>query len=1025
MKRFPLVFLLIFIGLQHAFSQVQVSGTVTSADDGLGIPGAAVYVKGSTIGTTADVDGNFKLSVPQDAVLVFSFVGMKSQKIPVNGQTVFNVVLASDIFKLDEVVVAGVASATPKRKLSVSVTKVGSEDLQEVPAASAATALQGKVAGITIVSGGSPGQGAGIRLRSSTSLLGSQSPLIIIDGIVTDGDISDLNVDDIDAMEVVKGAAASALYGSKAGSGVINIRTKRGKLSSDKITEVRIRNEFGISQLGKEIKLAEHHPYLLADDYQQPGYTKYAGVTYPAGYSGGGNNKISGTRMLDFDHYADNPYSFTINPQKEIFLNGNFYTNYASITSSSVATSLMLSFENNHNSGIVFNKKGSDRQSFRANIDHMLSDKIKISSSTSVGTNNLDYPGEGASSAFYDLLFMNPDVNLDMDAPLSDTTYLTKYFYKPDNWSLSGNPKHVLYYEQQNIKKYSVLQNINANVTLLKWLVAEADYSLERKNDTYTGILPVGYKGSQDEKKENGSIIKQSSNSLNQTFAATLNLNQKFGDLVTKGKLSYLFENSQASAMLAGGDSLLASGINTLDAVTIRKVMSSGATSEKAINYFGIIDLDYKDRYIASVLLRYDGSSLFGENNRWNPYYRYSLAYRLSEDIKINNIQELKLRYSVGTSGQRPGFDYQYETFMIQGGQYVPYRSGNKDLKPSETKESEFGLNIQFLERFESEITISNNETKGAFVPVPLPVSTGFSQKWSNAATLSGSSFEFSLSSQIINTSDLNWRVNLSFDRIRQKVTKLDVPAFPTGPNNWFYIKEGEIFGVMYGQDWVTNLDQMRNQLPKGKKIEEYKVNSDGYVIEKVTEGTTYEKPFVLKNEVGQDVYVKIADMNPDFNMNLSSNFSWENLSMSMLWSWKSGGNIYNYTKQYLYLDKRHGDIDQFGKEPYQKKAIDYYFTFYNGLTPNSHFVEDGSYLKLREFGLNYTLSVKTLSGIKALKFMKGLKLGFLARNLLTFTKYSGWDPEVASGGDLTNYAFDDFGYPNYRSYTVSLELKF
>ena len=1024
MKKIFLLFLLSIIGIQIALCQIQISGIITSSEDGLGVPGSAVVVKGTTIGTTADIDGHYKLTIPQDAkILLFSFVGLKSQEVPFTGQTTINIILGTDIFKLEEVIVAGVASATPKRKLSVSVTKVGSDQLEEVPATSAATALQGKVSGITIVSGGGPGQSVGIRLRSSTSLLGGQSPLIIVDGIMLEGELADINVDDIDAMEVVKGAAASALYGSRAGSGVINIRTKRGKLSSEGTTEVRFRNEYGISQLAKEIKLAEHHPYRLTDDYQQLGYTKYFGVTYPEGYNGGGNNKITGSRALDFDHYSDNPYSFTIDPQKEIFLDGNFYTNYLSIISSGVKTSFMLSFENNHNSGIVFSKRGSNRQSIRVNIDHMLNEKIKISSSTNIIDTKLDQPNEGSASAFYDLLFMNPDINLDADAPLSDSTFLKEYYIKPDNWSISGNPKHALFHEKIKTKKFSVLQNFNASLNLLKWLVANIDYSLEKRNNEFTLFMPVGYM-SPDEKKRNGSFGKQNGNGLSQTFSSTINVNKTLGEFTTKGKLSYIFEKSEESSSFGIGDSLLTTGIRTLNAVTERIKVSSSEFATKAKNYSAIVDFDYKGKYMASVLYRLDGSSLFGANNRWNPYYRYSLAYRLSEDIKINNIQELKLRFAVGTSGQRPGFDYQYETFVISNGQYIPYSSGNKDLKPSETKETEFGINIQFFERFETEITLSSNDTKGAFVPVPLPASTGFQAKWSNAATLSGSSFEWSVSAQVLKTSDWEWRMNLSFDHIRQKVSELTVPPFFNGPRSSFYLKKGETFGVMYGNDWVRSLDQMKNQLANKKVIGDYTVNSEGYVIAKATEGTLNEKPILLKDAFGQTAFVKIADMNPDFNMSLNSSLTWKNLTLTMLWSWKNGGQIYNFTRQNLYLDKRHGDFDQSGKEAYKKKSIDYYYGFYNGLSPNTYFVEDGTYLKLRELAISYSTK-KGFSGLKTIKFLKGAKFSFLARNLLTFTKYTGWDPEVASGGDLTNYAFDDFGYPNYRSYTVSLELRF
>ncbi len=1021
------------VNAQHA-----VTGNVKSSEDNLGIPGAAVYVKGTQIGTFTDADGNYKIEAPSaNSILVFSFVGLKTQEVPINGQNQIDVTLSPDVFKLEEVVVAGVASATPKRKLSVSVAKVGSTELEAVPAASAATALQGKVAGITVVSGGDPGQSAGIRLRSSTSVLGSQSPLIIVDGVQIDGELSDYNVDDIESIEVVKGAAASALYGSRAGSGVISIRTKRGKTAGDNQTQIRVRNEFGISQLAKKIHLAEHHPYQLASDYQQPGYTKYAGVTYPDGYNGGYDKRISGSRTLDYDHYADNPYSFVIDPQNEIFRPGSYYTNYISIANSSEKNSYLFSFENNQNSGIVFNKKGTSRQNFRINVDQKVFEKLKFSGSLAYARSKADLAGgewrltngevietgnENVVSAFSDALFMNPDVNLDMDAPASDSTILRKYFIKPDNWAISGNPKHKLYYEERTVDRKNILLSLNASVNLTSWLIFDADYGLEDRTSNYMRYVPVGFMGSDNENEKNGSIRLQDREGLSQSFQTTFNLNKSFGDLVTKGKISYLFEKRYEKVSFNSGDSLLAVGVRSTSALGKNLSMGSNVVKELAKNYFAIFDADYKERYIISILYRYDGSSLFGPENRWNPYYRYSLAYRLSQDFKIPHIDELKLRYSVGTSGQRPGYDFQYETFEIVNGQYIPYSAANRYIKPSETKETEYGLNIQFFEKFEAEITYSQNKTSGAFIPVPLSSATGFIYQWRNAATLEGSSFEWSLSTQAIKTRNLEWRINLSFDRIRQKITKLDAPAFFSGPSafNYFYNKAGETFGVMYGYDWVRSLDQMKAQLAPGDDISNYTVNSDGYVILKGTEGTINEKPIKRLDANGQPYFGKIADMNPKFNMSLHSTLQWKNVSVSMLWGWKYGGDVYNYTKQNLFLDKRAGEFDQAGKKDYQKKTIDYYQTFYDAFRANSYFVEDGSYIKLRELSIYYTFgSISKKMGIK------GGKVGILGRNLLTFTRYTGWDPEVASGADRTNYIVDIFNYPNFRSYTLSLELKF
>ena len=232
-------------------------------------------------------------------------------------------------------------------------------------------------------------------------------------------------------------------------------------------------------------------------------------------------------------------------------------------------------------------------------------------------------------------------------------------------------------------------------------------------------------------------------------------------------------KNSNKNIFTELGTHYLLTGLNPLSALGKGIVVGSEAIDIRARDYFGILDLDYKDRYIASILYRYDGSSLFGDENKWNPYYRVSLAYRISEDFKIPNVQELKLRYSIGTSGQRPGYSYQYETYDIENGQYVPYSAANKAIKPSETRESEFGFNMQFFERFEADFTYSFNKTSDVILPVPQGAASGFKIRWQNAATLEGNSMEFTLSTQAIKTKDFEWRLSLSYDKMNQKITDL------------------------------------------------------------------------------------------------------------------------------------------------------------------------------------------------------------------------------------------------------------
>lgn len=1031
-------------GFTALFAQeVQITGTVTSSEDGSPIPGVSVVVKGTNTGTATDINGQYQISAPSDATLIISSVGMKTVEVKIDSKSVVDATLETDVVGLEEVIVAAVASGTPRKKLTVSVEKVGAEELELVPASSAASALQGKVAGITVInSSGNPGQSAGIRLRGSTSLTGSQNPLIIIDGVMFEGELADVNIDDVSSIEVVKGASASALYGSRAGSGVLVITSKRGASVNEGRTQIRVRNEYGFQQLGKKMDLSTHHPYRLASDWESAdNYTKYYGVTFPDGYAGGATDGIIGTRQVDYDGFMDNPYGVEYDYQDQIFTNGEYYTNYVSITNNSGKTRLFTSFENNKNEGIIWSTNGSGRQNFRVNIDQNITDKLKLSSSTMITQSKIDLPdarehaeyggdeayGGGQGTAFFNLLFMEPDVDLNQKSP--STFLFEDYYYLPNPWSREiENPKHALYYEKRDFNRRGIIQNISASYELSKWLTASADYSFDRRSSTFDRIRPKGYQA-QNKTYIDGQLYKYSYNGFNQTFTTTVNFNKQFGIVLAKAKFSYLYEDRHQEDFNVTGNGFNAAGVTSMDIVKAGKTASSSwSEDEIAKNYFGILDLDIKERYLISTLYRYDGSSLFGKNNRWNPYYRVSLGYRITEDIEIPGVQELKIRGSIGTSGQRPGYSYQYETYAIYQGWYAPYTIGNEDLKPSETTEKEIGLNAEFLKRFSLEVVASQNETKDAFVLVPLSGATGYEGQWRNAATLQGKSIEANLGMQIIKKQALTWNVNLTFDKVSQKVKELDAPPFQVGPGaneiSAFYLRDGENFGIMYGYKWVTSLDEMANQLPTGMTIDDYTVNADGYVILTGTEGTTLEKPIYLEGDEGGRTQFKIADMNPDFNLSLSSSVTWKNLSFSMLWHLKKGGDIYNVTKQWLYRDNRHGDMDVYGLPENQKKAVGYYQALYSANEVNSHFVEDGTYLKLRELSLYYSLN-HNLFQKSRLSFIQGMKFGILARNLLTFTNYSGWDPEVSAGGDLTNYAMDIFNYPNFRTMTFSLEFTF
>ncbi len=974
------------------------------------LPGAVVAEKGTNNAVITDLNGKFVIDVsPNAKTIVVSFVGYKTQEVPLEvGKNYYNIYMKQQNVQLEAVVVSGVAAETPRKKLTITVNHLDANQVNEVPASSAATALEGKIPGVIVTqASGEPGTGAAIRMRGAISMLGRNRPLIIVDGIMVQTSLADINVDDIESIEVVKGAAASALYGSRAAGGVIVITTKRGKYIKNSY-QVTVRNEIGNTSLIKYVQMATHHPYVLADDWQNYSYTKYAGVIYDDN-----GWPISGSRVLTDSAYADQPYARVFNQQKLFFQKGIYYTNYASVASKSKATNLFLSFENHHNQGIIFHTKGFTRRNFRFNADTRIGKFLKLSTSNLVINTISDRPG--SNSSFFDLLFINPDV--DLTVPNADGT---PYKILPDPWSIEENPLYPLYYRQRRRTKNSFLSDFNATFTPVSWLKLEAKYTFEKLNIAYHTYTPMGYLYGGGA-NINGSLYKEYYQATNQTFQTTATFRNTFGGFHVNSKLSYMYESSDYFDFSVTGKDFIVPNIPQLDNTDpTQSLLNSYQGAIRAIDFFAITDFDYKSKYLFSGLFRRDGSSLFGANQRWHNYYRIAAAYRITQDFDIPGVQELKIRAAYGTSGLRPGFSWQYETWAIVNGNIQKQNLGNKNLKPAEARELELAINADFLKRFEFYGSYSITNTIGAFALAPLASYTGYSYQWRNVGDLHSKAWEFSLGWQAIKSKHTNLHMQINFDRIRQSVASLNIPPYSTGPLNAYYIEAGQPFGILYGYTWVRSLDQMKKQLPPGRTINDYTVNSDGYVILKGTEGSRNERAILYDaNNDGTPDKVVIGNANPNFNLTYSVNLKLYKFNFYVLLDWKNGGDVYNYTHQYTFRDGRAKEFDQYGKPDDQKKSIYYYSWFYQN-SINSYFVEDGSYLKIRELSVYYDFNPRLFGG-----FVKAVRIGLVGRNVYTFTKYSGYDPEVAYSGDLTTFAFDYFTYPNFRTVTASIQVKF
>lgn len=1009
-----------------------VTGKVTSPD-GLPVSFASIKEKGTDNGTSADANGNFKITIKGNVLLVTS-TGYADQEVEVTGNTV-NITLETTTQSLSEVIVTGVVGATDPKKMTVSVTKINADQLNKVPPTSLSSALTGKVAGVKATSyGGQPGQSVDIQLRADNNLPSvSSSPLILVDGVIMSGSLADINADDVASMEVVKGAAASALYGSRAGNGVISVITKRGKGIDLNVPKVTVRNEFGFQKLQHYLKTAKHHYYKMASDWESAKgkYTKYDGVTYPSDYIGAGFSPgISGNRNPDDDHYMDNDYGVVHNQQAEFFRTGHNYTNFVSVANRSEKNNVYLSFENNEQQGVVALTKGYHRQNFRFNIDQEVFKWLKISASNLWIKRKVQTPGGGVG-LFYAIARQEADVDFLQKNPDGQPYYLRSNHFNQE----ATNPLYPLYKQDRNENTSRWLGNYSAHLKFTRWANMDINHSIELQNYKYTSISPKDY-WSQSGGTEatnfmsytNGGMSQSTSLTNNQSTQITLNLDHKFGKLTTRGRLSYLYENNEYESNYISSSKFIVKDIETFENFSSISDGSSYKEIERAQNYFAIASLDYDGKYLLDGMVRYDGSSLFGEDARWNPYFRVSGAYRISEDLKINGIEELKIRAAHGTAGIRPGYNWHYSLYNLSNGNTSPGLKGNPDLKPSKTAETEVGLNVSFLRKFTFEATYAHSLTTDQFVNRPLipALNDGYPAQWVNAGSIKSQTLELTLGANWIKSKDFSWNSNIVFSRIRQEIK--DYPYAPflydngnMGDQSLFYIKQGEVYGVMYGYKFVRTLAEMGNQLPDGKSIGDYEVNSEGYVVPKGSQGTTDELPIRLRKD-GADWYGKIGDGNADFLMGISNTLTYKGITFYFLLDWKNGGDIYNGKDQRLAFNLTSARMDMSGVADNKKKASDYWTAgAYDKNDPNQYWIEDGTYLKVRELAIGYTIPKKVLGSFLN-GFVKGVDVKVVGRNLLTFTNYSGYDPEVGS----LRMPYDGiYMNPNYRDVSVSLGLQF
>jgi len=617
--------------------------------------------------------------------------------------------------------------------------------------------------------------------------------------------------------------------------------------------------------------------------------------------------------------------------------------------------------------------------------------------------------------------------------------------------STDPNPLYTVFTSLNTENRTRVQGSFHSQYRPISWFSIDGNYGYDRSGTDDQSYRPKGFLNT-GVVPQGGSLALASAEVTAQNASLIGAVTQDWGATHAIFRGSYLFEDQHNKADAASGSNFGAAGVPTLSNVDpASRNISSSEQTIRARNWFGQAVFDINDRFNLDGLIRRDGSSLFGPDARYRNFYRATGSYLVSHDLELPDVDELRVRVSRGTAGLRPPFEAQYETFTISGGQIIPGVLGNKNLKPAYATETEGGFNLGMWKRASLEYTYSRKVTTDQVLPVPLSSVNGFQLQWRNAGSISGNTHEASLGVILMERPDVSWHLNVTADRTRQTVTHLNVAPFRFGAgcgsnlsqcsggggqsSDVFLIKEGEVLGAMYGTHWVRTCDELKQTLGSTTDCTLYQNNRDGLMVLKNTPGTASEVPIKFKDATGS-TNVRIGDANPDFEMGLSSNLAWRNFSFYGLIDMVHGGNIYNLPRQWLNrAEFRAPEVDQAGVDSALKNPKSYYTALNDANTPSDWFVEDGSYTKLRELSVGYTLSNNLMQTLRLNRFSNTVKISLIGRNLYTWTKYSGLDPEISAVGSVTGtgstqgvgdptiFRLDSFGYPNFRTFSFMFEF--
>lgn len=1037
MKRFLLSALLFLAGTAAVFAQRSITGSITD-ENGDPLIGATVLVKGTSTGTVTDIDGNFSLNVPEDGkVLQFSYTGYAAQEVSLTPANDYSIQMETSAFLATEVVVTGTGIATDRRRTAISVEAISSEDLPQVASGSIDQALVGKVPGAYIQqSSGQPGQQANIILRGINSLSGT-TPMIMIDGIQISTDnnfngaartvtsrLADIDFSNVERIEIVQGAAASTIYGAQGANGVIQIFTKKGvkgkpriSLSSSIGTANPLRGEFGY---------AERHAYQTDAN------------GFMVGGDGGrlGRNDFGVWRRpllkTDADAKTDQLYQEeTYDLVDQVFKSDirNYRTSLSVSGGSDAITYAVTGTFTEQESAI----RGRNQRfnlgtrigfepfrGFNVNLGVGL---IKGDNNTGeiTGTNNV-FSALGAVSTTYpfiDLTFRNADGFL-IANPTGDN---------------SVNPLFTETYRRRQTTLYRAIPNINLNWNVNEFLELDYKYGLDYYRDDFQDFIDnqaliIGASSQGGIDPLVGRIDKRLREGILQNSILSAFL--RFGsddNIASTTQLAFDWRKRNFSDVRAQG-----TGLPVYQPVTLRAAEQSFIDEFRSefVTYGLLVNqrAEWQGKIGVSAGVRADYSSAFGEGSDPFVFPRGDIYLRLSEfDFwsPKTSIPEFKLRAAYGQAGVQPGAFDRIRTLdagqLGAGGYLAPQiDQTNPLLGVQVSKELEAGMDASFTlggrpSGFFSYLNLSatywDRTSEDVIRQIGVAPSTGATTLLDNAITLESSGWQVSLQKAVYDSPSFTWSWTTNFTRQQTVLAAIsngvDIPV-----DDNFILTPGELLGTFRGVQILTDVNQRRaDGTPYLENPGDYEVVPEsGYVVNSATRQVAFT-----------DEVVTIGNGLPDFNISFINNFTiGRYLRLGFQFDWVSGFQIYNRTRQWGYRDNLHADVDDPITINGETGAfLSYYRSLYNTNLANSHFVEDGSFLRLRNANIGFDLGQAfNIPGFSR------LELELSGFNLLTFTSYQGFDPEAASDlNDPTRIGLDQYAFPNSRIFQVGVNAVF